>query len=780
MGLTNNLNSFSGDFKIEHGTVNATLTAGIPVSGNSVLGNSANPIVVGMDTLGIPTTGANAASTLTFTAGNNSDTYVVGRGIDFTQGQPGGTGLSSARSIIQIAPDGLNDAPNLNTLTLAGPISIDDRLLTFLAPRSGLTFNITGDITGTNSASASLGIILGGNPPSPSVDGRGGGTYRFSNVARPFSASISLNVGTLLIDGICAPGQDSPVGVLAFNMTNGAGGNIVGAANFTAGAAASLDTSPDTVRSFLLETPDSKYERSILISGGSTTTATGVTGATTGSSAIPATYGLNNASAATDASRVNVMNAYQFGGRNTSGTVTICKGFSIIPSAAQVGNPAGINPNVITTSYNFWLSAVAGGTVDIAGEIRDPGGVPVDAQTARVTVNQLRNHPNLDGINNTTNLVGADGVKDSAANAWVGTPTTGTVVLSSNSTNSWQGTTDVRGGKFVVNGRLGGNTLTIGPAATLSGSGLVDLSLQNASVVLEAGAILEPGSSIPVQQLDPLPPVPIDPALDAIYRLGTGQLNLSAVAGGTGYLKFDLKNDDVDPAVNDAANDIILMQLTNTGSGVLNIGTGMDLDDFTFTSNGLANGTITLVATDVPVVGTLGSNVTANQFGKSLTLSISGDGTDLILTVADAVVSGFASWIDQPAFNTPPLTAPQKLPNADPDNDSIQNLVEYALNGNPTVSSQTILPTLNAAGTTFVFKYFRLDDSLTDTVQTFEYGSNLVGWTPIVIPAGSTVVGAATITVTPGTPTDEISISIPKTEAGASAKLFGRLKVVKP
>jgi hypothetical protein len=768
LGLTNNLNSFTGDFKIEHGTVNATLTASIPVSGNSVLGNSANPIVVGMDTPGIPTTGSNASSTLTFTAGNDTDNYVIERGIDFTQGQPGGSGLSTARSIVQIAPDGVNGA-NLNTLTLAGEIQIDDRLVTFLAPRGGLTLNITGDITGSNGVSPITSMLLGGFPPDPSVDGRGGGTYRFSNLARPFSSSIGLNVGTVLIDGVCDPGQDSPVGIVGINMQNGGGGNIVGGGNFVAGAAATRNTAADTIRSFFLESAGSSYSRSILLSGGTTTTATGVTGATGGATAIPASYGLNNASAATDASRVNVMNCYQFGGRNTSGTVTLISGSSINPALAQVGNPAGTNPNVITTSYNYCLTATAGGTVDFAGEIRDPGTL-VDVQVARVTVNQIRNHPNLDGINNTTNLTGADGVKDPEANAWVGTPTTGTVVISNFNSNSWQGTTDVRGGKFVVNGSILGNTLTVASAATLSGSGLINLSAANASIVLEAGAILEPGSNLPV-----------DLTQDPTYRLGTGQLNFSAVAGGSGYLKFDLKNDDTDPAINDAGNDIIQMETaTNNGSGVLNIGTGLDLDDFAFTNNGLVNGEITLIATDNAIVGTFGPNVTANQFGKSLTLAASTDGTDLILTVADGVASGFTTWIEQPAFNTPPLTAAEKLPNADPDNDGIQNLVEYALNGNPVVSSQTILPMLDSSGTTFVFDYNRFDDSLTDTVQTFEYGSNLTGWTPILVPTASDTVGAATVTVIPGTPTDAISISIPKAVAGASGKLFGRLRVVKP
>ena len=117
---------------------------------------------------------------------------------------------------------------------------------------------------------------------------------------------------------------------------------------------------------------------------------------------------------------------------------------------------------------------------------------------------------------------------------------------------------------------------------------------------------------------------------------------------------------------------------------------------------------------------------------------------------------------------------------ADWDHDGLQNLLEYALNGNPSISDSSILPDLVVTATDFEFTYSRLDLSLADTVQSFEYGTNLTGWTPILIPAGPGVstVGIATVTVTDAGGTDTVKVSIPKA-AAVSGKLFGRLQVVK-
>jgi hypothetical protein len=139
-----------------------------------------------------------------------------------------------------------------------------------------------------------------------------------------------------------------------------------------------------------------------------------------------------------------------------------------------------------------------------------------------------------------------------------------------------------------------------------------------------------------------------------------------------------------------------------------------------------------------------------------------------------AAPAGYATWIGT-------FTVADPAEGADPDNDGMENLLEFVLNGNPSVSDPAILPDLVVTATDYEFTFTRRDDSLSpETTQTFQYGTDLSGWTPIVVPAGSGSVPPATITVVDGTPADTVTVKIPKTEAGVGGKLFGRLKVTKP
>ena len=157
---------------------------------------------------------------------------------------------------------------------------------------------------------------------------------------------------------------------------------------------------------------------------------------------------------------------------------------------------------------------------------------------------------------------------------------------------------------------------------------------------------------------------------------------------------------------------------------------------------------------------------------------ITGTGT---LTVSSGPASGYTSWIT--SFG---LALADQDPTDDPDNDGVNNLVEFVLNGNPSLSDNSILPKLVVTSSDFEFTYQRRDDSVSpETTQTFQWGTTLTTWPgSAVIPATSGTVGVATITVSPGIPndavTDTVKISIPKTEAGAAGKLFGRQQVVKP
>jgi len=190
-------------------------------------------------------------------------------------------------------------------------------------------------------------------------------------------------------------------------------------------------------------------------------------------------------------------------------------------------------------------------------------------------------------------------------------------------------------------------------------------------------------------------------------------------------------------------------------------------------------------ATYVDVQRVLSTNTGAAPTGVvgggtyETTISISPTGAITSLT-SSPPTSAFSTWID--SFN-PPLTNPaDREANADPDEDGIDNLMEFVLNGNPSVSNPAILPTLDATGANFVFSFTRRADSAGEVAQVFEYSTDLVDWTtkaPIAIPTTPGVSGFVTVGASSGTPPNEVqavSISIPK---GSDTKLFGRLKAVK-
>lgn len=84
-------------------------------------------------------------------------------------------------------------------------------------------------------------------------------------------------------------------------------------------------------------------------------------------------------------------------------------------------------------------------------------------------------------------------------------------------------------------------------------------------------------------------------------------------------------------------------------------------------------------------------------------------------------------------------------PGDDPDNDGIKNAMEYALLGNPTVSSQSPLPVLGQSGGHLILNFTR-DTNVTDVTFTVQASTDLTTWSTI-----ATKVGAASWSVFSGT-----------------------------
>lgn len=285
-------------------------------------------------------------------------------------------------------------------------------------------------------------------------------------------------------------------------------------------------------------------------------------------------------------------------------------------------------------------------------------------------------------------------------------------------------------------------------------------------------------------------------------KLSADLSDLFTTAGGTNRVQLDTGGGTVDTngfsttlnvpvsgigGITKAGAGTLTLAETNTYSGNTSVSTGTLALSQDNTSNdastvSIASGAFLSIGTGViETVGKLLINGVSQDPGDYTSAhasgSFTGDGT---LRVIPAV-SGFASWID--GFG---LTLADQDPTDDPDNDGMNNLLEFALNGNPGLSDPSILPQLVVTTNDFEFTYQRRIDSIApETTQTFQWGTTLATWPGgAIIPAASGSVGAATVTVSAGVPsdivTDTVKISIPKSEAGASGKLFGRLQVVKP
>ncbi len=179
----------------------------------------------------------------------------------------------------------------------------------------------------------------------------------------------------------------------------------------------------------------------------------------------------------------------------------------------------------------------------------------------------------------------------------------------------------------------------------------------------------------------------------------------------------------------------------------------------------------------------LGRNDVAGQVGGVTrvgsyegTVTVNSAGLVSFISQGAAPASNYEAWVT--TFNPPLTDANDRLPNVDPDNDGFDNLEEFVLNGNPSVSSQAITPVLDASGENFLFSFTRRDDSVTEAPATFQYGSDLSGWTNVPVAASGTVDGVI-VAVTPGDAiTDGVVVTLPKSKA-VGGKLFGRLQIVK-
>ncbi len=228
---------------------------------------------------------------------------------------------------------------------------------------------------------------------------------------------------------------------------------------------------------------------------------------------------------------------------------------------------------------------------------------------------------------NTPGTVTMTGIISGDSYATLTIATASSVTLSN--TNTYQGPTDVFSGKLIVDGSIAADSSVIIEAAgTLGGTGTVN------------GAVTTVGSTSVIA-----------PGTDGIGTLNTGSVIL------TGILSTEL---DVD--ISDLLNVVGDLDVTGATAAFTQLAAPA-AEKYVIVKY---SGTLTGTLTSGPLPS--GYSLTHDTTAKEIYISSTG--------------GNFSTYMDGFAG----LTVDQKLPGADPDNDGISNLLEYALAGfDPTV-----------------------------------------------------------------------------------------------
>ncbi|RYD26178.1 MAG: hypothetical protein EOP86_26325, partial [Verrucomicrobiaceae bacterium] len=317
---------------------------------------------------------------------------------------------------------------------------------------------------------------------------------------------------------------------------------------------------------------------------------------------------------------------------------------------------------------------------------------------------------------------------------------TGAGRLTVNANLFYSGATGVLEGELESNGTIEGTSVTVAPGATLTGN------IGGTSPVRVEGT-LAPGSGL------------------GHIELG----GLTLAAGST--MAIDLGDwSQPDPGTGHDTATVASLAVQATSASKLRL----SLDSTLLANFSETARSLTLVTAASGITGLDSGNwqVEAPGFPGTGTWSLSASGSGLVLAYTPGGGTGgggYTSW----AAGFPGLT--DSAPGADPDRDGVSNLLEYALNGNPTQANTDLLPAAAVTPAGFEFTFTRLRASASGTDQVFEYGSTLGAWTAVAIPAAS----GGNVTITPNTPAqglDSVRVTLPAS-AAVDGRLFGRLRV---
>ena len=440
--------------------------------------------------------------------------------------------------------------------------------------------------------------------------------------------------------------------------------------------------------------------------------------------------------------------------------------------SAVIGNPALMTTfrdlsDIEVTSGALRLRSFSTGTLQ---DLRVSGGtMDLDASTARsfttisLTGGTLANGTFASAETDYTGLeVGTVSGKLTGTGKKLIKNSAGTLTLSGN--NDYSGSTQVQSGTLAIT--------TAGALAGTSGleitGGTLDLGGQTINKyisTLSNGGVIQNGTFL--RNFNNTSWTFADGTISANLTDGGGfALSITKSTSGTVVLSG---------ANNYAGNTTVsagTLTLSNAPDPA-NANPGNDTSTVTIAATGA---TLNLTYTGTDKVDKLfigATQLAAGVYGPSATSipQITGSGT---LTVANgpAGLPPYDDWADDfPGFT--PTT-----PGLDFDNDGLENLLEFVLGGNPTLSESGIAPTVSAAGGDLVVTFKRSDASeLAPAVPVkVQVSADLVNWNP----ADDITIGATngsgpngtTYTVDETGTIDTIVVTIPK---GVATKKFARV-----